>query len=163
MVWLLRPRTHSLRRLWYSHVRFKRRLAQRCAVGISQASTRWATDANARNKMNGKTHTFYPRPVLAFGYCRCLCLPVCASVCAVITSFSARQLINVQVRITKFGPCVLKTLVKVPIVSWRKSTLTFKVKFNLKLKIYPILSLSTPQLITIQARITKFEPDVRNI
>ena len=33
---------------------------------------------------------FYPRPVLAVGYCRCLRLSVCASVCAVITSLSAR-------------------------------------------------------------------------
>ena len=33
---------------------------------------------------------FYPRPVLAFGYCRCLRLSVCASVCAVITCLSAR-------------------------------------------------------------------------
>ena len=37
---------------------------------------------------------FYPRPVLAFGYCRCLRLSVCPSVrpsvCAVITCLSAR-------------------------------------------------------------------------
>ena len=35
-------------------------------------------------------YAFYPRPVLAFGYCRCLRLSVCASVCAVITCLSAR-------------------------------------------------------------------------
>ena len=34
--------------------------------------------------------SFYPRPVLAFGYCRCLRLSVCTSVCAVITCLSAR-------------------------------------------------------------------------
>ena len=33
---------------------------------------------------------FYPRPVLAFGYCRCLRLSVCVSVCASITCLSAR-------------------------------------------------------------------------
>ena len=33
---------------------------------------------------------FYPRPVLAFGYCRCLRLSVCVSVCAAITCLSAR-------------------------------------------------------------------------
>ena len=33
---------------------------------------------------------FYPRPVLAFGYCRCLRLSVCTSVCAVITCLSTR-------------------------------------------------------------------------
>ena len=32
---------------------------------------------------------FYPRPVLAFGYCRCLRLSVCVSVCAAITCLSA--------------------------------------------------------------------------
>ena len=39
---------------------------------------------------------FYPRPVLAFGYCRSLrlsvCLSVCPSVCAVITCLSVRSL-----------------------------------------------------------------------
>ena len=37
------------------------------------------------------TH-FYPRPVLAFGYCRCLrlCVCVCLSVCLSITCLSAR-------------------------------------------------------------------------
>ena len=33
---------------------------------------------------------FYPRPVLAFGYCRCLRLSVCVSVRVSITSLSAR-------------------------------------------------------------------------
>ena len=33
--------------------------------------------------------SFYPRPVLAFGYCRCLRLSVCVSVRASITSLSA--------------------------------------------------------------------------
>ena len=34
------------------------------------------------------------------------------------------------------------TLIKVRFVEW--STLTFKVKFNLEVQIYPILSLSAP-------------------
>ena len=37
---------------------------------------------------------FDPRPVLAFGYCGCLRLSVCASVCAVITSLSAWYIIT---------------------------------------------------------------------
>ena len=40
--------------------------------------------------LSGITCDFYPRPVLAFGYCRCLRLSVCVSVCAVITCLSAR-------------------------------------------------------------------------
>ena len=34
---------------------------------------------------------FYPRPVLALGYCRSLCLCVCLSVCVSITNLSAEH------------------------------------------------------------------------
>ena len=46
---------------------------------------------------------FYARPVLAIGYCRCLRLCVCVRVC-------------VSMCVTKFGPKMQKTLVKIPIV-----------------------------------------------
>ena len=66
---------------------------------------------------------FYPRPVLAFGYCRCLrlcvCVCVCVSVCLSVCQSLACPGDNsgpVQARITKFGPKMQKTLVKVPIV-----------------------------------------------
>ena len=49
----------------------------------------------------------------------------------------------VQARLTKFGQKMQNTLAMVPIVFWGQSSLTLKVKFNLKVKIYPILSLST--------------------
>ena len=53
-----------------------------------------ATYGSFTNKNNqikcGCRHVFYPRPVLAFGYCRCLRLSVCVSVRASITSLSAR-------------------------------------------------------------------------
>ena len=39
---------------------------------------------------NTELWCFYPRPVLAFGYCRWLRLSVCPSVCALITCLSAR-------------------------------------------------------------------------
>ena len=55
---------------------------------------------------------------------------------------------TVQARITKFGPEKQNTLVKIPIVFLGQLTLTFKVKFNFKLKIDPILSLSKPLLTT---------------
>ena len=48
---------------------------------------------------------FYPRPVLAFGYCRCLRLSVCVSVCVRQPLACPRD--NswpVSARITKFGP-----------------------------------------------------------
>ena len=62
------------------------------------------------------TH-FYPRLVLAFGYCHCLhlCVCVCLSVCQSLScprDYSGPA----QARITKCGPKMLKTLVKVPIV-----------------------------------------------
>ena len=42
---------------------------------------------------HSNTHRFYyPRPVLAFGYCRRLCLCVHPSVCVSITCFSVREL-----------------------------------------------------------------------
>ena len=47
----------------------------------------------------------------------------------------------VQARATKFGPNVQNTLVKVSILKGL-STLIFKVKFDFKIQMYPILSLS---------------------
>ena len=62
---------------------------------------------------------FYPRPVLAFGYCRCLRVCVCVRVS--VRQSSACPYNNsstVQARITKFGPEMEKTLVKIPIILW---------------------------------------------
>ena len=66
---------------------------------------------------------FYPRPVMAFGYCRCLRLSVCVCVC-VYVCVCVRQssvcpddnLSPAQATITKFGPEVQNTLIKMPIV-----------------------------------------------
>ena len=48
---------------------------------------------------------FYPRPVLAFGYCRCLRLWVCQSVCQSLVCPHDNPG-PVQARMTKFGPKV---------------------------------------------------------
>ena len=121
---------------------------------------------------NTSSFHFYPRPVLAFGYCRCLRLCVCVSVCLCVHQPRACPRHNsshVQVRTTKFGKFgqnMENNLVKVHIVifgvgvGWGVGTgwggmgcgggsgggltLTFKVKINLKSQIYPISSLSTP-------------------
>ena len=53
---------------------------------------------------------FYPRPVLASGYCHCPCPSVRHQVCPCDNSSP------VQARITKFEPKMHNTLVKVPIV-----------------------------------------------
>ena len=73
---------------------------------------------------------FYPRPLLASGYCRYLLRH---------QVFPRDNSSPVQARITKFG---VKDLGLDPycFVGWL--TLTFKVKFNVRVKIYPILSLS---------------------
>ena len=70
-------------------------------------------------KIQGRTGNFYPGPVLAFGYCRCLRLCVRVSVCPCVYQSLACPHDNSssgQGRITKFGVQVQKTLVKVPIV-----------------------------------------------
>ena len=71
------------------------------------------------------------------------CVRVCQSVCQSLAC-PRDNLGPIQARIAKFGPKMQKTLVKVPIVFGGQLTLTVKVKFNLKVRIYPILSLSTP-------------------
>ena len=63
--------------------------------------------------------SFYPRPVLAFGYCHRLRLCVCPCVCQSVCQSLACPRDNsgpVQARIAEFGPKMQKTLVRVPIV-----------------------------------------------
>ena len=103
------------------------------------------------------SHAFYPRPVLAFRYCRCLRL--CVRVC-VYQSLACPHDNSplVQARITKFGTKVQKTLVKVAIVfgddqQWpSRSNLTWKSNFTSFWACPPHNSLA------VQARITKFGP-----
>ena len=64
---------------------------------------------------------YYPRPVLAFVYCRCLrlCVCVCLSVCVCQSRVCPRDNSSpVQARITKFRAHMQNTLVKVLIVLW---------------------------------------------
>ena len=73
-----------------------------------------------------KQSSFYPRPVLAFGYCRCLRLSVRPSVRHKVCPRDNSS--PVQARATKFGSEVLNTLVKIPVVlgvDW-----AWHVKFN---------------------------------
>ena len=98
------------------------------------------------------SYNFYPRPALAFGYCHrlhlCMCVCPCVCVCQSVCQSLACPRDNsgpVQAGITKFGPKMQKTLVKVPIVlgGGGGGQLTM-VKVNLKVRICPILSLYTP-------------------
>ena len=107
----------------------------------------------------------YPRPVLAFGYCRCLrvCLCVSVSVCLSVCQSLPCPHDNsgpVQARVTKFGQKMQKTLVNVPFVLWTdwpsRSNLTWKSKFN------PFWACPHNNSPPIQARITKFGPEVQH-
>ena len=104
---------------------------------------------------------FYPRPVLAFGYCRCLPLCVCQSVCQSLACLRDNSR-PVQARITKFETQVWKTLVKIPIVlggDWpspSRSNLPSKSKFT------PFWACPSNNSSPVQARTTKFGPEVQN-
>ena len=107
-----------------------------------------------------------PRPVLAIGYLSlpasvCVCVSVCLSVCQLLAC-PRDDWGPVQARITKFGPKMPNTLVKVPIVMWTdrpwpsRSNLTWKSKFT------PFWACPQHNSPPIQARITKFGPAVQN-
>ena len=102
---------------------------------------------------------FYPRPVLAFGYCRCLRLCVCLSVCQSLACPRDNSG-SVQARITQFEPKMQRTLVKVPIVLWTdrpwlsRSNLTWKSKFT------PFCA--CPHHNSSSTRIIKFGPEVQS-
>ena len=107
---------------------------------------------------------FYPRPVLAFGYCRCLRLCVWVSVCLSVCQSLACPRDNsgpVQARIKKFRPKMQKTLIKFPIVLWTdrlwpsRSNLIWKSNFT------PFWACPHHNSLLIQARITKFGPEVQ--
>ena len=67
---------------------------------------------------NGPVH-FYPRPVLAFGYCHrlCLCIGPCVCVCMCQSLPCPHdKSSSVQARITKFGTEVQNILGKIPLI-----------------------------------------------
>ena len=98
---------------------------------------------------------FYPRPVLAFGYCRCLRLSVCVCV-RQPRACPRHKSSRVQTRTTKFRQKVQNNLVKVPIVlrgNWpwpSRSNLTWKTKFT------PFWACPRHNSPSIQARTTIF-------
>ena len=98
--------------------------------------------------ISGCSH-FYPRPVLAFGYCRCLRLSVCVSVRPSVCVCGKHLLVRaITQHPFKLGSPNLDNRCKIPwLISYCFGgwlTLTFKVKLNSKVKIYPILRLCMP-------------------
>ena len=101
--------------------------------GLFVTTTRSNTELLVHNHI-GRIN-FYPRPVLSFGYCRCLRLSVCVCV-RQPRAFPRHKSPHVQARTIKFGQKVQNYFVKVPIVfggDWpwpSRSNLTWKAKFT---------------------------------
>ena len=87
---------------------------------------------------------------LSLPACIHICVCVCLSVCPCMRQSRAcpRDKWPVKASITKFWPEVRNNLVKIPIVLRGWSTLTSSVKFNFKIRFYPILSLKFVCMIT---------------
>ena len=108
---------------------------------------------------------FWPSGIVVACVCVCVCVCVCLSVCLSVCQSLACPGDNsgpVQARIAKFGPKMQKTLVKVPIVfggNWpwpSRSNLTSKSEFT------QFWACPDHNSLPIQARITKFGPEVEN-
>ena len=107
----------------------------------------------------------YLRPSLAFGYCRCLHMSMCLYVRACVCQPRVHPRHNsspFQARITKFGSEVQNTLVKIPIVS--QDGLPWPSRLSLTSKSKFVLFWDCPHHNSspIQARVTKFRPEVQN-
>ena len=108
----------------------------------------------------GTLKTFYPRPVLASGYCCCPCSSVRLSVRHQVCLHNNSS--SVQARITKFGPKMQNTLVKVPIVLRGNQPWPSRSNLRSKSKFTPFWACPHHNSSPIQARITKFGPEVQN-
>ena len=108
---------------------------------------------------------FYPWPVLAFGIViACVCLSVRVCVCLFVCQSLVCPRDNsglVQARITKFGPKMQKDL-EVPIVLWTDRPWPSRSNWTSKSKFIPSLAAPHYNSPPIQARITKFGPEVQD-
>ena len=115
---------------------------------------------------------FYPSPVLTFRYCHRLrlCVCVCQSVCQTLACPRDNSG-PVKTRIATFGPKMQKILVKVPIVfvffgffggGWVGGHWPWpsRSNWNKKPEFTPLWACLHYNSLLIQARITKFGPEV---
>ena len=115
------------------------------------------------------SHHFYPGPVLAFGYCRCLRLSVCVSICVCSNHMLVRAITHHPFEI---GSPNVDHRCKRP---WLRSILFWGVidpdlqgqiqpsRSNSKSKFTPFWACPCDNSSPLQARITKFEPELQNI
>ena len=107
------------------------------------------------------------KPEASFGHrvfvvaCVCVCVSVCLSVCQLLAC-PRDDWGPVQARITKFGPKMPNTLVKVPIVMWTDRPWPSRSNLSWKSKFTPFWACPQHNSPPIQARITKFGPAVQN-
>ena len=107
---------------------------------------------------------FYRRPFLAFGYCRCLCLFVCVSVCV---CGNHMLVVKITHHLFELGSPNLDHRCKRP---WLRSLLIlggdwpWPSRSNLTSKsiITPFWACPCNNSSPLQARITKFEPELQN-
>ena len=103
-------------------------------------------------------------PEASFGL-RVLSLPECVYVCLCVCQSLVCPRDNsgpVPARITKFGLQMQKTLVKVPIVMWTDRPWPSRLNLTWKSKFTPFWACPHLNSPPIQARITKFGPEVQN-
>ena len=110
------------------------------------------------------THSFLPEAsfglqVLSFPASVCLCdyQSVCQSLACPRDNSGP-----VQARITKFGPRVQNNLIKVPTVLWSDRPWPSRSNLRSNSKFTPLWACLHHNSPPIQARITKFEPEVQN-
>ena len=102
---------------------------------------------------------FYPRPVLTFKYCHCLCLSVCLSICVCV-----RECFNPNLWAITYHPFKLETphwhkrcKTHGLMLFWGWLTLILKVKFNFESPNLPLFwACPNENSPLIQARIFKF-------
>ena len=104
---------------------------------------------------------FYPRTVLAFGYCRCLRLCVSVCVCVCVCACVCQSVCQSLTCPDNSRPKVQNNLGKDPIVLWSDRPWPSRSNLRLKSKLTQFWACPHHNSSPIQTRITKFGPDVQ--
>ena len=104
---------------------------------------------------------FWPSGIVVACVCVCVCLSVCLSVCQSLACPRDNSG-PVQARIAKFEPKMQKTLVKVPIVLGGNRPWTSRSNLTSKSEFTSFWACPDHKSLHIEARITKFGPEVEN-